>query len=89
MPFWSDEDVGDTLTDRSVNPQLRTYLWSYAAGIDWFVSLAENGSSSAQDVLRTAYRQPLTPSDLVELWPSGPVIGGEERRSSCRDQPGC
>jgi hypothetical protein len=76
VPFWSQEDIGDTLTDRTVNPQLRTYLWSYPAGIDWFVSLAEQGGPSASDVLRAAYRRPLTPSDLTALWPDGPQIGG-------------
>jgi hypothetical protein len=47
VPFWTDEDIADTLTDRSVNPQLRSYLWSYPAGIDWFVSLAEAGGPTA------------------------------------------
>lgn len=42
-PFWDDETISDLLTDRSVNPLLRSYLWSYAAGVDWFVNLAEAG----------------------------------------------
>jgi hypothetical protein len=78
VPFWSEEDIGDTLTDRTINPQLRTYLWSYPAGIDWFVSLAEQGGSSTADVLREAYRRPLTPDDLTALWPDGPRVGGPE-----------
>lgn len=83
VPFWSDEDLGDTLTDRTVNPQLRTYLWSYPAGIDWFVSLAEQaGSDIISEVLRAAYRKPLTPADLATLWPDGPVIGGPGLYSS-------
>ncbi|GAA4718829.1 hypothetical protein [Phytohabitans rumicis] len=80
VPFWSNEDIADTLTDRSVSPQLRSYLWSYPAGIDWFVSLAEEGGPSTNEVLRAAYRKPLTPSDLAALWPSGPTIGGPGTR---------
>ncbi|MDQ7910205.1 hypothetical protein RB614_37490 [Phytohabitans sp. ZYX-F-186] len=76
VPFWSQEDIGDTLSDRAVSPQLRTYLWSYPAGIDWFVSLAEQAEPNATEVLRAAYRRPLTPSDLTTLWPDGPQIGG-------------
>ena len=76
VPFWSAEDIGDTLTDRAINPQLRTYLWSYPAGIDWFVSLAEQGGSAVTTVLRSAYGKPLTPADLTSLWPDGPKIGG-------------
>jgi hypothetical protein len=76
VPFWSDEDIADTIADRGVNPQLRTYLWAYPAGIDWFVSLAEDGGPATSEVLRSAYRRPLTPSDLTALWPEGPAIGG-------------
>jgi hypothetical protein len=28
------------------------------------------------EVLHAAYRDPLTPSQLRELWPEGPAIGG-------------
>jgi hypothetical protein len=66
-PFWTDEAVSNTLSDRSVNPQLRTYLWSYVAGIDWFVALADSRSSVSADVLRLAYTDPLTPKGLQEL----------------------
>jgi hypothetical protein len=75
VPFWTDEDISDFLTDRSVNPLLRSYLWSYAAGIDWFVNLAEAGGPVAA-VLHAAYREPLRPVDLASLWPAGPPIGG-------------
>jgi hypothetical protein len=77
VPYWTDETIGDVLTDRSVNPQLRSYMWSYSAGIDWFASLAETGGAIAGEVLKAAYRAPLTPTDLEELWPSGPRIGGQ------------
>lgn len=76
VPFWSDEEIADELTDRGQNGLLRSYLWSYAAGLDWFASLAEAGRATIEEVLRAAYRAPLTPSDLSELWPDGPAIGG-------------
>ena len=41
IPFWDDERIGDALSDRSVNPLLRSYLWSYPAGLDWFWHLTE------------------------------------------------
>jgi hypothetical protein len=74
-PFWDDEAISDLLTDRSVNPLLRSYLWSYSAGVDWFVNLAEAGGPVAA-VLPAAYREPLRPVDLANLWPAGPPIGG-------------
>jgi hypothetical protein len=81
VPFWTDEEIADTLTDRSVNPQLRSYLWSYPAGIDWFVSLAEAGGPTVGEVLQAAYRAPLTPGELEGSWPQGPRIGGPGRAS--------
>jgi hypothetical protein len=78
-PFWDDEAISDLLTDRSVNPLLRSYLWSYGAGIDWFVNLAEAGGPVAA-VLHAAYREPLRPVDLTSLWPAGPRVGGWHRR---------
>jgi hypothetical protein len=75
-PFWSDEVMADVLSDRGVNPQLRSYLWAYPAGLDWFVALAEAGQQSAGKVLRAAYRDPLAPGQLAELWPNGPAFGG-------------
>jgi hypothetical protein len=75
VPFWSDEEIGDALADRSVNPLLRSYLWSYPAGIDWFVNLAE-ATAPTDRVLHAAYRQPLRPVDLALLWPDGPPVGG-------------
>jgi hypothetical protein len=74
VPFWTNEDIGDALADRSVNPLLRSYLWSYPAGIDWFVSLAE-AKTPASRVLHTAYQQPLSPVQLASLWPDGPPLG--------------
>lgn len=76
VPFWTDEEIADTLTDRSTNPLLRSYLWSYPAGIDWFVALAETGGPAAGEVLRAAYQEPLTPDELEGLWPQGPRVGG-------------
>lgn len=73
VPFWSDEEISDTLTDRSVSPLLRSYLWSYVAGIDWFVNLADAGAP-VPAVLHAAYREPLRPADLTALWPDGPRL---------------
>jgi hypothetical protein len=75
-PFLKPDNIADVLHDRSVNPQLRSYLWAYPAGIDWFVSLAEHGGEQAKNILHAAYREPLAPTDLQELWPQGPRIGG-------------
>lgn len=75
VPFWTDEHIGDLLTDRGVDPQLRSYLWAYPAGIDWFVRLFDQGGGELHRVvLREAFRQPLTPNDLEALWPPGPRI---------------
>lgn len=76
VPFWSDEEIGDLLTDRAVDPQLRSYLWAYPAGVDWFVSLAEAGAATAERVLVACYEDTLAPNDLETLWPHGPIIGG-------------
>jgi len=77
VPFWRTEGIGDALTDRGADPLLRSYLWSYPAGIDWFVALADNAHSDlTQNIVRAAYRAPLTPDELAALWPAGPRIGG-------------
>lgn len=77
-PFWRPERIGDALSDRGVNPLLRSYLWSYPAGIDWFVNLADSApKETVHTVLTTSYREPLTPGQLASLWPEGPSIGGD------------
>jgi hypothetical protein len=77
VPWWSDETIADELCDRGTNPLLRSYLWSYAAGLDWFVALADDADrADIGKVLHAAYRDPLTPADLAVLWPAGPPIGG-------------
>jgi hypothetical protein len=77
VPFWTDETIADALTDRGADPLLRSYLWAYPAGIDWFVNLADNAPPDViATVLRAAYKEPLTPTDLAALWPEGPAIGG-------------
>lgn len=78
VPWWTDEEIARELCDRSRNPQFRSYLWSYTAGIDWFVKLIEAGGTALGEVLREAYKHPLTPSELHQLWPAGPVIGGNQ-----------
>lgn len=80
LPWTSDEAIADLLSDRGADPRLRSYLWAYPAGADWFVNLAEAGDAElSRTVLRAAYRDPLTPSDLAALWPAGPAIGGGDR----------
>lgn len=45
--------------------------------MDWFVALADSGDTvAAKEVVRAAYRVPLTPAELEVLWPAGPAIGG-------------
>ncbi|MGW5136296.1 hypothetical protein [Streptomyces sp. NPDC004135] len=79
VPFWDDTQIENVLTDRGTDPLLRTYLWAYPAGLDWFMALADAPRATAADVLRAAYRRPLHPADLADLWPDGPVIGGPGR----------
>ena len=76
VPWWKDAYIGDFLADRGANPRLRSYLWAYPAGLDWFAALAEADKSVISRVLHAAYRDPLSPSDLAALWPAGPPIGG-------------
>jgi hypothetical protein len=80
VPYWTDEAISNYLTDRSANPLLRSYLWAYPAGIDWFVALADSADATVvREVIHAAYREPLTPGDLTALWPAGPPIGGPGR----------
>lgn len=70
VPFWNGEDIADALADRSVDPLLRSYQWSYPAGFDWFVALAEDAPPPTREaVLRACYRAPHTPAQLDALWP--------------------
>jgi hypothetical protein len=76
VPFWTEREIEDTLADRSIDPLLRSYLWSYPAGLDWFVALADADHDVQNEVLHAAYLDPLTPKQLMAIWPSGPAIGG-------------
>jgi hypothetical protein len=77
VPFWTESTIADALTDRGNDPQLRSYLWAYPAGIDWFVNLADTADTdTVGKVFRAIYAQPLTPHQLTQLWPTGPRIGG-------------
>jgi hypothetical protein len=78
VPWWTDDEIARELYDRSRNPQFRSYLWSYPAGMDWFIRLVEEGGATPTEVLREAYKRPLAPSELHELWPAGPIIGGNK-----------
>jgi hypothetical protein len=76
LPFWRATDVASALRDRSLDPQLRSYLWAYPAGIDWFLNLHDHGGSLLAEVLHAGYQRPLVPRELEQLWPAGPRIGG-------------
>ncbi|MES9602496.1 MULTISPECIES: hypothetical protein [Actinomadura] len=77
MPWTTEAAIADVLTDRGADPQLRSYLWAYPAGIDWFANLARADQATRTAVLHAAYRDPLTPTELAALWPAGPTIGGQ------------
>ncbi|MEU4694324.1 hypothetical protein [Actinoplanes sp. NPDC023714] len=77
VPSWTDENIGNILSDRAVNPQLRSYLWAYPAGLDWFTALAESESEVIGSVLQACYRKPLAPEELSQLWADGPQFGGK------------
>lgn len=77
VPYWTESQIADLLTDRGANVLLRSYMWAYAAGIDWFVRLADTGGASVQEVLHAVYQAPHTPQELMALWPAGPVVGSE------------
>ncbi|ONI87972.1 hypothetical protein ALI22I_19655 [Saccharothrix sp. ALI-22-I] len=87
VPFWSDATIADHLTDYGTDPLLRSYLWSYPAGIDWFVALAEAPGTVATEVIHAAYRDPLTPRDLAARWPAGPAIRGDGSAVRLRQPP--
>ncbi len=88
VPFWDDAQIADILTDRGADPLLRSYLWSYPAGIDWFVTLADTAdTTTAGKVLHAAYQRPLTPTDLADLWPAGPPVGGPGAPVRLRNTP--
>ena len=73
VPYWTSPAIGDALSDRSVDPLLRSYLWSYPAGIDWFVRLADFAAPEAvSQVICKSYQSPLTPGALSNILPAGP-----------------
>jgi hypothetical protein len=72
VPWWGTARVADELADRGGDPMLRSYLWSYCAGTDWFAGLADRADAATiRRVFHAAYRDPLTPADLRALWPDG------------------
>jgi len=79
VPYWTDAEIADMLADRGADTLLRSYLWAYPAGIDWFIHLAAAPAELRSIVLRAAYRDPLAPEDLTALWPAGPPVGGPGR----------
>jgi hypothetical protein len=72
VPWWGTDRIADELADRGTDPMLRSYLWSYCEGTDWFVNLADHAEGATiQNVFRAAYRSPQTPADLRAAWPGG------------------
>jgi hypothetical protein len=76
-PMIDPGDVEGELRDRSRDPQFRSYLWAYPAGIDWFINVFEQRATLLPEVLGAAYERPLNPSELRQFWPDGPAIGGD------------
>jgi hypothetical protein len=68
VPFWTNATISDTLTDRSADPLLRSYLWAYPAGVDWWVTLADQADEETRkSLLQKVYRRPLTPTQLSQF----------------------
>jgi len=76
VPFWQEAQIVSALHDRSSSALLRSYLWSYPAGLDWFVCLIDSDPKTAMEIAHAAYRSPLTPRELASKWRAGPPIGG-------------
>lgn len=76
MPFWREGTIVKDLADRSTSALLRSYLWAYPAGCDWFVNLIDRDHEVATQIVKAAYRSPFTPSELAAAWSEGPPIGG-------------
>ncbi|OLT14161.1 hypothetical protein BJF79_03085 [Actinomadura sp. CNU-125] len=87
VPWLTDKTIAGYLADRGTNPQHRSYMWAYPAGFDWFAALADADAKVSREVLHAAYRAPLTPTDLAELWPAGPPIGGPGGPVRLRQSP--
>ena len=52
-------------------------MWSYSAGIDWFVRLADSPGAPVAQILQAVYQAPHTPNELMGYRPGGPTIGAE------------
>ncbi|GAA2134522.1 hypothetical protein [Actinomadura napierensis] len=76
VPWMTDKTITGYLADRGTSPEHRSYMWAYPAGLDWFAALADADPKVSRKVLHAAYQAPLTPTDLTNLWPAGPTIGG-------------
>ena len=68
VPFWTNATISDTLTDRSADPLLRSYLWAYPAGVDWWVTFADQADEETRkQLLQKVYRRPLTLTQLNQF----------------------
>ena len=73
FPWWTSNDIANELTD----PFLRSYLWAYPAGIDWFAALAALADEATiKRVLHGTFERRLSPTDLTTLWPAGTALVG-------------
>ncbi|GLY14454.1 hypothetical protein Kisp01_14690 [Kineosporia sp. NBRC 101677] len=77
-PWLSLDQIGNLLSDRGTDPLLRSYLWSYTAGTDWFMNLGDQADEATiKKVLTAVYHHPHNPTELAKLWPAGPTFGGD------------
>jgi hypothetical protein len=71
VPHWGDDEIADALADRGADPLLRSYLWAYPAGVDWFATVADTATpDTIRALMHAAYRDPLTPTDLARYAPT-------------------
>jgi hypothetical protein len=78
VPFWDEETIANELTDRGVDPLLRSYLWSYPAGLDRFVALAGSGP----DVIEGSFMPHTGPTHTSR--PGRPLAGWPASRGDRR-----
>ena len=74
LPWLNEEEAHRAVTDRSRDPLLRTYLWSYPIGFDFFVRVWEkSGPDTVSQIVRMAYRQPIDAGDLADQLSAGSI----------------
>lgn len=77
VPWWTPDKIVREIQDRSVNPLLRSYLYAYPAGLDFFTRASCHLDESArQSLVERCYAEPLFPSELESLTGLTWSIGG-------------